>query len=152
MAEEASESESTHQPPPPRLPFVEVECRISKKKRRFASGTKAGFAVSLINRKMDGGNPTPTPTPTPLAFAIEAVKDGEEPVSFGPDAPLVDYGNAWNLKAVTDSDYPPLTKPAAPAAVLLSSFPFAHTTIYLSICSWITKQTIFVSDYMDSKH
>ncbi|CAN1261681.1 hypothetical protein LINPERPRIM_LOCUS10950 [Linum perenne] len=57
---------------------------------------------------MDGGNPTP--------FAIEAVKDGEEPVSFGPDAPLVDYGNAWNLKAVTDSDYPPLTKPAAPAA------------------------------------
>ncbi|CAN1261679.1 hypothetical protein LINPERPRIM_LOCUS10950 [Linum perenne] len=93
---------------------------------------------------MDGGNPTP--------FAIEAVKDGEEPVSFGPDAPLVDYGNAWNLKAVTDSDYPPLTKPAAPAAVLLSSFPFAHTTIYLSICSWITKQTIFVSDYMDSKH
>ncbi|CAI0385120.1 unnamed protein product, partial [Linum tenue] len=79
--------------------FLEVECKPSKKKRRFAAGTKAGFAVSLINRKLNNGQP--------LAFAIEAIKEGEEPVSFGPDVNLVDYGNGWKLQAVTDLDYPP---------------------------------------------
>ncbi|CAI0385118.1 unnamed protein product [Linum tenue] len=96
MAAEASDPE-----PPPQLspPFLEVECKPSKKKRRFAAGTKAGFAVSLINRKLNNGQP--------LAFAIEAIKEGEEPVSFGPDVNLVDYGNGWKLQAVTDLDYPP---------------------------------------------
>ncbi|CAI0384944.1 unnamed protein product, partial [Linum tenue] len=79
--------------------FLEVECKPSKKRRRFAAGTKAGFAVSLINRKLNNGQP--------LAFAIEAIKEGEEPVSFGPDVALVDYGNGWKLQAVTDLDYPP---------------------------------------------
>ena len=64
---------------------------------RFAVGTKAGFAVALINRKLASG--------VPLVLHIEAVKDEEEPISFGPDALLVDYGNGWKLKTVTELDY-----------------------------------------------
>ncbi|XP_028104417.1 uncharacterized protein LOC114303497, partial [Camellia sinensis] len=60
--------------------------------RRFAAGTEAGFAVSLINRKLDGG---------PMALHIEAVKEGEEPVSFGPNSVLVEYGDGWKLQTVT---------------------------------------------------
>ncbi|KAL3573863.1 hypothetical protein D5086_024476 [Populus alba] len=35
----------------------------------------------------------------------KAVKDGEEPISFGPDAVLVDYGNGWKLQTFTVLDY-----------------------------------------------
>ncbi|WRX24454.1 hypothetical protein QQP08_016941 [Theobroma cacao] len=80
------------------LKFVEVICKSSGKKSRFAAGTKAGFAVSLINRKLDIGNP--------FALHIEAVKQGEEPISFGPDAVLVNYGNGWKLQTVTEADFP----------------------------------------------
>lgn len=62
--------------------------------RRFAAGTNAGFALSLINQKLDVGNP--------LALHIEAVKEGEEPVSFGPCSILVDYGNGWKLQTFTE--------------------------------------------------
>lgn len=73
-------------------------CRSSGKKSRFAAGTKAGFAVLLINRKLGIG--------APLALHIEAVKDGEEPISFGPEAVLVNYGNGWKLQTVTELDFP----------------------------------------------
>ncbi|CAL5435583.1 unnamed protein product [Camellia sinensis] len=79
-------------PPNPSLPIVEVICKSSGKTRRFAAGTEAGFAVSLINRKLDGG---------PMALHIEAVKEGEEPVSFGPNSVLVEYGDGWKLQTVT---------------------------------------------------
>lgn len=36
---------------------------------------------------------------------IEAVKEGEEPISFGNDAFLVNYGHGWKLKAVIESDF-----------------------------------------------
>ena len=65
--------------------FVEVICKSLGRTRRFAAGTEAGFAIYLINKKLDTG--------VPLALHIEAVKEGEEPVSFGPNAVLVDYGD-----------------------------------------------------------
>lgn len=77
--------------------FLEVTCRSSGKKTRYAAGTKSSFAVNLINRKLDLGSP--------LALHIEAVKEGEEPVNFGPDAVLVDYGTGWKLQTVTEVDY-----------------------------------------------
>ncbi|GAV88380.1 hypothetical protein CFOL_v3_31803 [Cephalotus follicularis] len=91
MAEEASKVDY---PQPP--PFLEVRCKSSGKMKRFAEGTKAGFAVSLINRKLD--------IRTPVALHIEAVKEGEEPISFGPDAALVNFGNGWMLQTVTEAD------------------------------------------------
>ncbi|KAJ8763203.1 hypothetical protein K2173_025588 [Erythroxylum novogranatense] len=93
MAEEDSKSESTL----PASPIVEVLCKSSRKTSRFAVGSKAGFAVSLINRKLEDG--------APVALYIEAVKDGEEPISFGPDAVLVNYGEGWKLQTVTELDY-----------------------------------------------
>ncbi|KAJ6360236.1 hypothetical protein OIU77_004273 [Salix suchowensis] len=84
-------------PPPPPPPVLEVICKGLGKTSRFAAGTKAGFAVSLINRKLDIGSP--------FVLHIEAVKDREEPISFGPDAVLVDYGNGWKLQTVTVLDY-----------------------------------------------
>ncbi|KAK4784629.1 hypothetical protein SAY86_018997 [Trapa natans] len=81
-----------HHPPPPS--FLEVTCKGSEKPRRFAAGTEAGFAVSMINRKLGNGF-------KPVALYIEAVKDGEEPVAFGPNSVLADYGAGWKLQAVT---------------------------------------------------
>lgn len=61
-------------------------------------GTEAGFAVSLINKKLGAGDP--------LSLHIEAVKEGEEPISFGPSSALVDYGSGWRLQTVTQLDSP----------------------------------------------
>ncbi|XP_068651490.1 uncharacterized protein [Aristolochia californica] len=78
-------------------PFVEVTCKSSGKKRRFAAGTQAGFALHLINRRRDVG--------VPPAFLIEAAKEGEEPVSFGPTSVLVDYGEGWRLQTIPEEGY-----------------------------------------------
>ena len=48
------------------------------------------FAVNLINKKLDIGSP--------LTLHIEAVKEGEEPVNFGLDVVLVDYGTGESCK------------------------------------------------------
>ncbi|KAI5650189.1 hypothetical protein M9H77_36194 [Catharanthus roseus] len=82
------------------LPFVEVICTASGKTRRFSAGTEAGFAVDLINKKLDKGGISGIP----LASYIEAVKEGEEPVSFGPNSVLVNYGLAWKLQTVNHID------------------------------------------------
>ncbi|KAJ9131854.1 hypothetical protein P3X46_005335 [Hevea brasiliensis] len=94
MAEEGEDSKFNSPQPPP---FLEVACKSLGKISRFAAGTRAGFAVSLINRKLEAG--------APLVSHIEAVKDGEEPISFGPDAILVDYSNGWKLQTVTELDF-----------------------------------------------
>ncbi|CAK7341547.1 unnamed protein product [Dovyalis caffra] len=96
MAEQEEEDSKVSSPQPPH-PVLEVICKSLAKTSRFAAGTKAGFAVSLLNRKLDIG--------APFVLHIEAVKDGEEPISFGPDAVLVDYGNGWKLQTVTVLDY-----------------------------------------------
>ena len=78
--------------------FLEVTCRSSGKVRRFAAGTMARYALHAINRKLEPG--------APPALHVEAVRDGEEPVSFGPSAALADYGRGWRLQTVTAQDAP----------------------------------------------
>ncbi|XP_057445851.1 uncharacterized protein LOC130737994 [Lotus japonicus] len=93
MAEETSPS-----PPPQPSQFHEVNCRISGKTWRFAVGTDAGFAVSLINRKLKGSVPV-------VVSHIEAVKNGEEePIAFGPNAVLSNFGEAWKLHTVPSEE------------------------------------------------
>lgn len=72
---------------------MEVSCRSSGKSRRFAVGTEAGFALNMINQKLGSG--------AQPALHIEAVKEGEEPVSFGPNSVLVNYGEGWKLQTVS---------------------------------------------------
>ena len=79
------------------LQYLEVNCRSSGKTRRFAAGTDAGFAVALINRKLKKGG-------VPIALHIEAVKDGEEPIAFGPNSILAHFGDGWKLQTVTQTD------------------------------------------------
>ncbi|GJM96610.1 hypothetical protein PR202_ga13468 [Eleusine coracana subsp. coracana] len=96
-AEQATKGGAGDPPPPP--PFLEVTCRSSGKVRRFAAGTTARYALHAINRKLEPG--------APPALHVEAVRDGgEEPVSFGPSAPLADYGCGWRLQTVTAQDAP----------------------------------------------
>ncbi|MFS7908566.1 hypothetical protein Hanom_Chr01g00084681 [Helianthus anomalus] len=76
--------------------YLEVNCTSSSKIRRFSAGTEAGFALHLINKKLDDG--------LPVASYIEAVKEGEEPVSFGRNSVLVCYGHGWKLQTVTEPE------------------------------------------------
>ncbi|WOH12174.1 hypothetical protein DCAR_0831673 [Daucus carota subsp. sativus] len=92
--------------------FVEVVCKSSGKVRRFAAGTDAGFAVSLINKKLllDNISAKSSRSSPQLASHIEAVKpghDSEEPISFGPTASLVNYGSPWILQTVVTQPHKP---------------------------------------------
>ncbi|KAK7260004.1 hypothetical protein RIF29_25685 [Crotalaria pallida] len=91
---EPSPSRQTHLPPS--TPYVEVNCRSSGQTRRFAAGTEAGFAVSLINGKLKRTEL--------VALHIEAVKYGEESIASGPNSILVNFGNGWKLHTVISSD------------------------------------------------
>ncbi|KAF9595716.1 hypothetical protein IFM89_003458 [Coptis chinensis] len=73
--------------------FLEITCKSSGKVRRFSVGTEASFALQLINQKLDSVDPS--------ALYIEAIKQGEEPISFGPNSVLIDYGDGWKLQTVT---------------------------------------------------
>jgi hypothetical protein len=64
------------------------------KARRFAAGTRASFAIQRINSRSEA-----TEMSQPYSF-IEAIKEGEEAVEFGPEAELVSYGEGWKLQAV----------------------------------------------------
>ncbi|XP_068635889.1 uncharacterized protein [Aristolochia californica] len=96
-AEDNLKKEDLQEPSGPHPWFVEVTCKSSGKKRRFATGTKAGFALHLINRTREVG--------VPPAFLIEAAKEGEEPINFGPTSVLVDYGEGWWLQTVPEEGY-----------------------------------------------
>ncbi|KAK9058757.1 hypothetical protein SSX86_023599 [Deinandra increscens subsp. villosa] len=95
MADDSENLEIKDSPPVSPC-YLEVNCRSSSKIRRFSVGTEAGFALNLINRKLDDG--------LPLALYIESVKEGEEPVSFGPNSVLVCYGGGWKLQTVTEAE------------------------------------------------
>ncbi|KAF4366375.1 hypothetical protein F8388_018823 [Cannabis sativa] len=86
--------------PSPSPSFLEVKCNSSGKTRRFALGTEAGFAVSVINRKLGMG----MEVGLPLALYIEATREGHEPITFGPNSTLVNFGDSWILHTVTDLD------------------------------------------------
>ncbi|CAN8232805.1 unnamed protein product [Cochlearia groenlandica] len=100
--------------------FLEVFCEVSGKNYRFTSGTKAEFAVSVINRKLGS-------LKSKVVY-IEAVKKGEEPISFGDDAFLVSYGVAWKLKTVVDSDFTGTEKKDVPRRHLPRQFPSVSST------------------------
>ncbi|CAI9099134.1 OLC1v1035905C2 [Oldenlandia corymbosa var. corymbosa] len=100
MAEEGKDECPVECPTKQSLPFLEVTCKRSGKIRRFAYGTEAGFAVKFTNKKSEiDGDPGIL-----LASYVEAVKEGEVPVIFGPNAPLVDYGPGWKLQTVLDEE------------------------------------------------
>ncbi|XP_073156154.1 uncharacterized protein [Henckelia pumila] len=102
MAEEQANTEVKHPQAPP--PFVEVECKSSGKVLRFSSGTEAGFAVNLINKRLLNNSDSDGVENVALISHIEAVKEGEEePVSFGPNSVLIKYGPDWKLQTVVNS-------------------------------------------------
>ncbi|XP_073033644.1 uncharacterized protein [Primulina eburnea] len=102
MAEDKANTDVKH--PQAHPPFVEVECRSSGKVLRFSSGTEAGFAVNLINKRLLKDNDTDSFENITLVSHIEAVKEGEEePVSFGPTSVLAKYGPDWKLQTVVHS-------------------------------------------------
>lgn len=76
--------------------YLEVYCKTSRRTRRFAAGTNAGCAVSAINRKLKRSNAH--------ALHIEAVKESEEPITFGTNSVLVDYGDGWKLQTFNEAD------------------------------------------------
>ncbi|CAH9089408.1 unnamed protein product [Cuscuta epithymum] len=78
-------------------PFVEVICHRTDRRWRFAAGTEAKFSVKMINSKLESRFSLPPGT------HIEAVKDGEEPVIFGPNSVLVNYGDGWTLRTASDA-------------------------------------------------
>lgn len=64
-----------------------------KSSRRFAIGTRASFAVDRFNKKLvDAVKPV---------VCVEAYKEGEDPVEFGPDAPLMAMCT-WDLRVVQE--------------------------------------------------
>ncbi|KAI3512063.1 hypothetical protein L1887_19227 [Cichorium endivia] len=95
MAEKGEKPEVKDSPAVP-ASYLEVNCRSSSKIRRFSVGTEAGFALNLINRKLEDG--------LPQALYIEAVKEEEEPINFGPNSILVSYGYGWKLQTVTEAE------------------------------------------------
>ena len=53
---------------------------------RFAARTRTDYALLLMDKS--------------LALGIEAVKEGEEPIKFGPESFLTNYGPGWSLQTI----------------------------------------------------
>lgn len=63
--------------------------------RRFAPGTRSSFAVERFNKKLvDAVKPV---------VCVEAYKEGEDPVEFGPDAELMSMCT-WDLRVVQEGE------------------------------------------------
>lgn len=75
------------------LQFVEVIGPDGKTKR-FAKGTRSGFAVERFNKLL--------PNDMKPVVCIAASKEGEEPIEFGPDVELILYDKAWKLQAISE--------------------------------------------------
>ncbi|KAL3327014.1 hypothetical protein AABB24_037616 [Solanum stoloniferum] len=97
MAEQKDEAE-VNQSTEQSQSFVEVICKCTGKTWRFAAGTEAKFALKFINSSSVDSILANQP-----ATYVEAVKDGEVPVIFGPNSILVSYGKGWKLQAVSET-------------------------------------------------
>ncbi|KAI4984861.1 hypothetical protein ZWY2020_017491 [Hordeum vulgare] len=103
-ADETARKDGAGDPPPRRKALSEAivvvqflgDLQELRRVRRFAAGTTARYALHAVNRKLAPGSPA--------ALHVEAAKEGEEPVCFGPTAPLADYGRGWRLQTVTEQD------------------------------------------------
>jgi hypothetical protein len=73
--------------------FVEISGSDGMKKR-FATGTKASFAVDRFNSVLKDPN-------LPVV-CIAAVKEGEDPIEFGPDVELTLFDATWTLQIVQE--------------------------------------------------
>ncbi len=73
--------------------FVEISGPGGMKKR-FATGTKASFAVDRFNSVLKDPN-------LPVV-CIAAVKEGEDPIEFGPDVELILFDATWTLQIVQE--------------------------------------------------
>ncbi|KAM3288427.1 hypothetical protein P3S67_021857 [Capsicum chacoense] len=99
MTEQKDEAQIIYQPIEQQShSFVEVICKCTGKTWRFAAGTEAKFALKFIN-----SSSVDSTLAKPPATYIEAVKDGEVPVIFGPNSTLVNYGKGWKLQPVTET-------------------------------------------------
>ncbi|KAH8940599.1 hypothetical protein BDL97_15G098100 [Sphagnum fallax] len=79
------------------VPFVEISGPDGMKKR-FATGTKASFAVDRFNSVLKDPN-------LPVV-CIAAVKEGEDPIEFGPDVELILFDATWTLQIVQEAVAP----------------------------------------------
>uniref|UniRef100_A0A7I4BP74 Uncharacterized protein n=1 Tax=Physcomitrium patens TaxID=3218 RepID=A0A7I4BP74_PHYPA len=79
------------------MEFVEVVGPDGKKKR-FAAGTRAGFAVDRFNKL--------NPNDSKPVVCIQACKDGEEPIEYGPDVELHLHDEAWTFQCVSEHVFP----------------------------------------------
>ncbi|KAL5698213.1 hypothetical protein ACHQM5_029282 [Ranunculus cassubicifolius] len=120
--------------------FLEIFCKSSGKIRRFAKGTDSQFALQLINDRLVNDN-----VALPASY-IQAVKDGEEPIFFGPKSILIDYGDGWKLETVLSKGFehenvlePTLEQAAADKGIspegLYSPRPIFGTLVYPSLPS-----------------
>ncbi len=73
--------------------FVEISGPDGMKKR-FATGTKASFAVDRFNSILKDPNLS--------VVCIAAVKEGEDPIEFGPDVELILFDATWTLQIVQE--------------------------------------------------
>lgn len=80
------------------LQFVEVLGPDAKKKR-FAEGTRAGFVVDRFNKLI--------PNDTKPVVCVQAHKEGEEPIEYGPEVELqILHDKSWALQSVSECKLP----------------------------------------------
>lgn len=117
--------------------YLEVHCKTSRKIHRFAAGTDAGSAVSVINTMLKKSNAH--------ALHIEAVKEGEEPIAFGSNSVLVDYGDGWKLQTFNEADAENVIEALEPIA-------FGHNSVLVYYGDGRKLQIFNEADAEDVKH
>jgi hypothetical protein len=79
------------------LQFVEVLGPDGRRKR-FAEGTRAGFIVQRFNKL--------NPSDTHPVVCIQAHKEGEEPIEYGPEVELrILHDKSWTLQTVSECKF-----------------------------------------------
>lgn len=78
------------------LQFVEVVGPDGEKKR-FAEGTRAGFVVERFNKL--------SPNYTKPVVCIQAYKEGQESIEYGPEVELILHDRSWELQCVSECEF-----------------------------------------------